>query len=112
MKKAYCNGQLIWDSVSVADTIFKRFRGLLGKRRILPNEALLITPCNQIHTLHMRFAIDIIYLTKDYHILNIETAPPGRICGMVKDAYHVLEAQSGCALKNKVKPGDKLTITQ
>lgn len=112
MKKVYCNGKLIWDSVSEANTVFSRFRGLMGKPQLLPNQALLITPCNQVHTFHMRFPIDIIYLSKYNEVLGISTLPPRRIGQKVKGAHHVLEAASGSAAKNDVAPGDKLIITQ
>jgi len=40
---------------AVADRLFKRIKGLLGKKGLGEGEALIIRPCNSIHTFFMRF---------------------------------------------------------
>ena len=51
--------------VEVADTAFKRMKGLLGRKAIAKNEALLIPRCNAIHTMGMKFPIDVFFLDKN-----------------------------------------------
>lgn len=46
-------------TITRADTPFARMRGLLGRCGLPAGEALLLAPCNAIHTLGMRFAIDV-----------------------------------------------------
>lgn len=45
--------------ITLAATPFARMRGLLGRTGLPAGEALLLRPCNAIHTLGMRFAIDV-----------------------------------------------------
>lgn len=57
--------------IEIADTFFKRFLGLMGRRKLSPSDGLLITPCNSVHMMFMRFSIDVIYLDKDMKVLKI-----------------------------------------
>ena len=45
--------------VEVARTPLSRMRGLLGRDALPAGQALLMTPCRTIHTLGMRFSIDV-----------------------------------------------------
>lgn len=53
---------------TVAATPWARMRGLLGRRGLPPGQGLLITPCNAIHTLGMRFAIDARFYDRRGHL--------------------------------------------
>ena len=57
--------------IETADTFFKRFLGLMGRKKLPPSTGLLITPCNSVHMMFMRFSIDVIYLDKDMKVLKI-----------------------------------------
>ena len=58
--------------VEVADTFFRRFLGLMGRKNIEPSNALLLSPCSSVHMCFMRFAIDVVYLKRE---------KKGRDCG-------------------------------
>ena len=57
--------------VQVADNFLQRLRGLmLRSPESLPlGTGLLIAPCNSIHMMFMRFAIDVVYLAEDYTVV-------------------------------------------
>ena len=57
--------------VQVADNFLQRLRGLmLRSPASLPlGTGLLIAPCNSIHMMFMRFAIDVVYLAEDYTVV-------------------------------------------
>lgn len=57
--------------VQVADNFLQRLRGLMLKSpESLPlGTGLLIAPCNSIHMMFMRFAIDVVYLAEDYTVV-------------------------------------------
>ena len=57
--------------IETADTFFKRFLGLMGRKKLSPSEGLLITPCNSVHMMFMRFSIDVIYLDDNMKVLKI-----------------------------------------
>ena len=48
----------------VAESAFERMRGLMGRDGLGPGRGMLITNCNCIHTLFMRFPIDATFLDR------------------------------------------------
>jgi uncharacterized membrane protein (UPF0127 family) len=51
--------------VDVAATRATRRRGLLGRESLGATEGLLLTPCKAVHTVGMRFPIDVIFIDRD-----------------------------------------------
>lgn len=85
-----------------------RIRGLLGRDGI--DGAILITPSSSIHTLRMRFAIDVAYLDKQLRVIDVHTMKPDRI-GMPRwRARHVLEAEAGALARWGIHTGVQLAI--
>jgi uncharacterized protein len=86
------------DSISckVADTFWSRFMGLMGKKSVPPGEGLLITPCDSIHMFFMKFAIDVLFLDKNYKIVKIVRGlKPRKFVGTVRNAFQVVELLEG-----------------
>lgn len=50
--------------VEIADTFWRRFLGLMGRKNIAPSHALLIFPCFSVHTCFMWFAIDAAFVKR------------------------------------------------
>ncbi|MEL0656881.1 DUF192 domain-containing protein [Pseudoalteromonas issachenkonii] len=57
-------------NIMYANTWFLRLRGLLG-RNLKVNEGMLIEPCNSVHTMWMKYDLDIIYINKNNEIVKI-----------------------------------------
>ena len=55
----------------VADSFLDRFLGLMGRKALPERQGLLLSPCNSIHMMFMRFAIDAIFLDRDNRIVKI-----------------------------------------
>lgn len=78
--------------VIIADTIFKRTKGLLGKKKLEDDEGLLLCGCRAIHTMFMKFPISVIFIDKEYQIIGIENnVKPWSKSKYYNDAYYVLE---------------------
>ncbi len=94
--------------VYIADTFLKRFLGYMFRKK--PHyDAILLKPCNSIHTFFMRFEIDVIFVNEDLEIVKkIEGLKPGRIITAVKGATMMLEARSG--LFYDCKLGEQIVI--
>jgi len=103
------NGNIIADNVDVADTYFKRLRGLLGKTHLEPGEGLLLTKCSSVHCLFMKFTIDVVYLSKDMTVMGMETIRPWRIGKLVWGTAHTLELGEGVAM-GLLKKGDVIQL--
>ena len=92
--------------VEIADTFFSRLRGLMGRKPLPPGYGLLLIPCNNIHMCFMRFAIDVIYLDKEYRVQKIvEAVPPWIGLSMCLGAYAALEMNAGEAERLGIKVG-------
>lgn len=88
-----------------ADTFFKRFKGLMGKKEF--EEGLLFTNLkdSSIHTLFMRFEIDVYFIDKNKIIYDKVTLKPWKFYNPKKQAEYILETKKD---KLKLKIGDCL----
>jgi len=63
----------------VAEGFLSRAIGLIGRRSLPPGEGLLIPRCNCVHTLFMRFAIDVTFLDSRGEVVKrVENVRPWR----------------------------------
>lgn len=92
----------------VAASYRARTRGLLGQDGV--QGALLLTPASSVHTVRMRFAIDVAYLDRRLRVIAVRTMPPGRIGRPRLLARHVLEAEAGALARWGVRRGVRLDI--
>lgn len=101
------SGEVLATDVSVADTLFSRARGLLGRKQLQSGEGLLITPCKGVHTFFMRFPIDVVFLDRDNRVINaIENLRPNRLTGVRLSGAKVLEVAAGTLTTTRV--GDEV----
>ncbi|MBR6635697.1 MAG: DUF192 domain-containing protein [Clostridia bacterium] len=106
------NSQIITDNARRADSFFSRFKGLMFVKEIEDNYALHITPCNQIHMLNMRFALDVIYLDENGRVVKVdENVQPGKICKTEKRAKSVIEMKASASSRLGIRTGDILEVT-
>lgn len=93
-----------------ANHYFSRLRGLLG-RTIPPGGGLLLTPCNCIHTIGMRYEIDAIYLDKTGLVLRVDSElPRGKAWPIQRGARSVLELPGKAASEQNIRVGDRLEV--
>lgn len=105
-------GTMVAGKATAADTSATRRKGLLGKASLEPGEGLWITPCEAVHTIGMRFRIDVLFLSRDKKVLKIRHAMPSwRLAGCLQ-AHSVLELPAGAAQTTGTQPGDRLEITE
>lgn len=102
-------GAVLGDRIRVADRALARMRGLLGRGEPGPNEGLLIVPCTGVHTLGMRYAIDVVFLDRDGRVVRTcDTLKPMRAIPWVRHAYVALELRAGSLARADVRSGDLL----
>ena len=93
----------------MAQALFKRMKGLLGKARLRQGEAMVLKPCNSIHTFFMAFAIDVLFLDKDNLVVKIlHNVSPFRISGIYLKAQSVVELPAGTIQATSTSIGDVL----
>ena len=81
---------LLGDKVRTASTFLSRFVGMLGTDAVADGEELWIVPCRSVHTLGMRYPIDVAFL----------------------DARGALELRSGILAATGTVPGDRLEFEE
>lgn len=93
--------------IILADTFFKRFKGLMGKKDF--EDALLFTNLtdSSIHTMFMRFEIDIYFLDKNKIIYDKVSLKPWKFYKPKKRAAYILETKKN---KLKLEIGDSLDL--
>ena len=111
MHRATLDGRVLANRLRPAHTHWTRLRGLLGTRRLEAGEGLWIKPCNQVHMLGMRYAIDVVFLDDDARVLRVVHAlQPNRISPRVKGATSVLELPAGTLTRVGLTEGDRVEI--
>ena len=97
-------------SIETAFDSASRTKGLLGRSSLAPGTALIIAPCQAIHTFRMRFAIDVIFAAADGRVLKVRNdLGPSRIT-MAAKAFAVVEMAAGEAASRGLKTGNVLVL--
>lgn len=97
--------------LEIADTFFKRFMGLMGRKKIPRGRGLLILPCNSIHMLFMRFSIDAVYIDKNFVVKKIVRNLPAWLgMSICSGANAVIELAAGESDRLKFKVGSKIVM--
>jgi len=99
------------DEAIIADTFLKRLRGLLGSKEFKNGQAVVIKPCNSIHTFFMRFPIDVLFVDKNHKIIAaVSHMPAFRISKIYFNAVYVVELPAGLIKTTSTSAGDLLEI--
>jgi uncharacterized membrane protein (UPF0127 family) len=96
------------DRALIADNSKTRKTGLLKHDRLERGEGLWITPCEGIHTVGMKFPIDVLFLDKKRKVVKIRAAMPRWRMAASLFAHSVLELPSGTAQATRTSSGDQL----
>lgn len=95
-------------SIEVADARSARRRGLLGRDRI--EGALALQPCRWVHTIGMRFPIDVAFVDDDGVVVKTMQMNRHRVGVPVWRASAVIEAEAGAFARWGLRVGDVVEI--
>ncbi len=95
-------------ALEVADGVGGRARGLLGRDGI--EGAMLIKPARSVHTVGMRFPIDVAFCDRQMTVLGTITMKRFRLSRPRLRARCVVEAEAGAFERWGLRPGDRLEI--
>ncbi|WP_183858892.1 DUF192 domain-containing protein [Pectinatus brassicae] len=111
--KAVCNNKkkYLYLQLEVADTFFKRFKGLMGRSRLPLGQGMLLQPCNSIHMMFMRQSLDLVYIDKGNMIIKkVPNIRPWIGVSMCKKADAVIEMPVGSIEYYGYEVGNILTF--
>jgi uncharacterized protein len=94
-----------------ANTFFLRARGLLFRKALSSGQGLLLSPCNSIHTIGMRYAIDVVFLGQTNQVLKLaRSVSPWRVSRQ-DNASAVLELAAGEINRQRIRLGQILCLS-
>ena len=106
------NNTLLADRVKVADTFWGRLIGLLNRKSLEKGGALILKPSCSVHTLFMRFAIDVLFLDKKGKIIAVHSSfKPFRLSPIYFHANLTIEFPANTLKLTDTQKGDYIKIT-
>lgn len=101
----------------VAEDFYSRFKGLMFERSLPKKSGLLIkfsklAKSSTVHSLFMRFPIDLIFIDSEFRVVGLKTLHPWRFYGPKEPCPWVLELNAGVINKSGVKIGDRLKFIE
>lgn len=93
-------------------SIIGRARGLLGKGSLAAGEGIVIWPCSSVHMFFMRFALDVVYLDREFRVVKtVRGLKPFRVSFGGRGAHAAIELPEGTIQSTGLQPGDRLELT-
>ena len=103
-------GHVVASTVEPAFTSATRRKGLLGRDGLPEGAAMVISRSNAVHTIGMRFAIDIIFVDRRGLVKKIaHGVPPLRLAACFT-ASTTIEMAAGSISPGTLAPGDVLVV--
>jgi uncharacterized membrane protein (UPF0127 family) len=102
-------GAVLATSVQAAVDSTSRRRGLLG-RTGLDDAALVIAPCNAVHTFFMKFPIDVVFVDRTGRVLRIAASVPAWRMTTSWRAFATIELAAGTAARIGTAAGHTLAL--
>ena len=87
-----------------------RRRGLLGRDGLGPGVAAILAPCGAIHTLFMRFPVDVVFVGRDGVVTKVCLAVKPWRAAVALGAFAAIELAAGAAGGGATRPGDRLRL--
>jgi uncharacterized protein len=104
-------GRTLIAQAKIANTFFSRFWGLMGRKELSPDEAIVFPKCNSIHTFFMRIPIDVVVLDPKGTVLSVEeNMAPWRLMLPRRGASHIIEMKAFRSKELGIRAGSLLEM--
>ena len=105
------NNNILADNAVLANTPLSRMVGLLGKEKLCNGQALILDPCNSIHTFFMRFPIDVLFLDKNNRVVKaVYSVKAFRLTPIYFRAKLAVELPPGTIIATSTQEGNILSF--
>jgi uncharacterized membrane protein (UPF0127 family) len=95
-------------TAEVADGLARRSKGLLGRSGY--EGAMMLPRTRSVHTMGMRFPIDVAFCDKELVVVGVTRLRPWRVSVPRRGGRSVIEAEAGAFERWGLKVGDKLEL--
>ena len=97
--------------VVLANTVWKRLKGLLGAPPLQPGEGMLLEPCQAVHMYGMKQALDVAFLGGEGQVIALyHDLRPGERSKYHGKARQALELPVGTLSQTGTRVGDRLRV--
>lgn len=104
-------GTELGERVTVARSFWHRGKGLMFRSGLEDGTGLVIDPCSSIHTMWMRFPIDVLYVEADGSVTRADRAmKPWRFGPLFVHGRYVIELPPGTIEHSGTEPGDRISL--
>lgn len=97
-------------SLEVVRSPMAKAKGLLGRESL--EGAVLLVNTRSVHTVAMKFDIDVAFLDRDNRVIKIIRMVPNRVSLYVIKAKSVIEVEAGALARWGVRIGDELEVRE
>jgi len=104
-------GRIVAARLEPAFDSSSRRRGLLGRDALAAGHALIIAPSNMVHTFFMRFAIDVLIVSRAGVVLKAASSVPARRLVGALRGFAVIEMPAGSLDVSGTRKGDRISVT-
>jgi uncharacterized membrane protein (UPF0127 family) len=106
------SGKALAEELEVERSFIGRTAGLMFRPTLDPGQGMWINPCNGIHMMFMRFAIDAVFLDRKERVKKVYRNLPAwwGVVWFVWGAESVLELPPGSTAGIDLRPGDQILL--
>ncbi len=98
-------------SIKIAKSLWGKTVGVMLWKDFGTSKGLLLPSTNAIHTFFVRFPLDVVFLDKDYKVIQVvEGLRPWSFSPIVWKAKHTLELPAGSIKRHKLEINDKIYL--
>ena len=102
---------VVGETIEVAESASQKVKGLLGRECLEDGQGLLFKGAGSLHTMFMRFPIDIIYTDKNGKVTKVARAVrPFKLVGAPLRCYYAIELPVGAIEASRTQVGDRLSF--
>jgi uncharacterized protein len=107
------SGKVLADELEVQRSMLGRTAGLMFRPSLAPGAGMWIVPCNGIHMMFMRFAIDAVFLDRENRVKKVYPRLPAwyGVVWIEWGAHSVLELPAGSTAALGLQSGDQIAIS-
>jgi uncharacterized protein len=101
--KVFYKDTLISDDIIIADSFFKKLKGLMFCKNFKTNKGVFFSNSNWIHTFFMLFSIDVLYLDSSFKVVSyIKDLKPWSFTLPRFKAKHLIEFKANTLKKEEL----------
>jgi uncharacterized membrane protein (UPF0127 family) len=104
------SGSVLAENVETAFDSRTRRQGLLGRSELPAGAALVLAPCNAVHTFRMRFPIDVVFVARDGQVTKIVRRLAAWRAAASFSAFATIELRAGTIESADLIIGDRLVV--